>query len=1152
MKVARDIDAEKAAIGMTQKDINSDRAKRNLDILETEGRTTHGKIWDEAGRLVDSKQLSIEDIVKKVDNGEQLNNIETAALMRERVKYTAAMTQAVQAAESAPTEDARATAAASIDGIQNMQNVIDEAIFRTGSMFGRGLNLFKLMSNMDYTIAKWSAILRNSNNGKDLSIKDKALLKKLVQEHDELQKQYDDFVARSEKERKASPERAIKDIKESYKKPSDPAKAKTVREAKRKDLLSQLAKITGKDVDGIKSSVEDLPQEAIPIIKELFKTYVEDELDNGAEPTKISHEDIINKVYGDVEKFIGDATVADVRDAISGYGKVANPDKSALGRAIRDQKEKLRLASAMEDVLGGELPKKSGQQRDKPGDQARAMRQELYDAMKKSGIVDKDAEDKYKSALQKVKNGLKNQIADLKRMIDTGERRAKQEGVEWDDEVKSLRLERDTLRKQMKDLDGAKDVTHEQRVRMAEAALERNIADLENRIAANDLERKASNPVASEKITELRARRDALKKEYDRLREESGQTARESLAKYKKELQRKIDSYQARIDAKDVETPKKTAVDRKLDYEGEELLAKLNDKRREFRRLKSKVEQDNKGFFEKAVDKAIGLSRELLLTNIFTLGKIGSSAAQLMFFRPVEGVVAKGVGKIIPVLGRKSAMEAQFNLGIEKEAFRRMWTGLSADYKSIKAGGGSVRESAWGGKEHIEDNATFKPFGLSFGQLHALLKNFPKQVEIERSFIKRKTKAIADGEDINNYQVMARIRLQAIMDGNREIFMGENSIVDAFRQATRTMDGKKAGSGAVVLGKAMDFMFPIVKVPMNFIKRTAEYIPLAGLADGAIVIARDWYKDPKYKGLKPEHADLITRLLTRQMIGTAMYMLGYALPGAFGGYYHKGRKDEDMQASDLFVNSKKHPVSGYFTKLLGHTPLFEVMQFGATVRRLEMEMEENGESNWLGARASTAKHLVGEAPFFGTVADIVNAQDSEKNFNNFAGNFVASRMPFGIGAVAKMTDTDKEGNRVDRHMVDIWDHVKAVVPGVRQTLPVKNEDKNARKKAIEIIRKGGEPDEDLMLKAGVTSEQAQDNLYDEATMPPKLYKFSNAHPKEQIKMWSTLSDKEKEDFSEYLRAPESFSNIETVAPEILRDKKWKKAYEELKHGYLSE
>lgn len=306
---------------------------------------------------------------------------------------------------------------------------------------------------------------------------------------------------------------------------------------------------------------------------------------------------VVQEVYPDISR-------REVRDAITRYGETKNLSKDELDTKIREMKRIGRLISSLEDVQGGDRPKRSGLQRDKPTDKERRLMKEVKEAMKDLPVDNAELERQWRTALDAVKSRLKNQISDLENQIKTGEKTPKKKGIDYDAEANSLKEQRDKLRAIIQQIEGKPKMSDEQKIRMAIAGVERNIAELERRISTRDVSsnRRASTPVTPD-LQALRDRRKQLSDVYKQLQDELGATEKKRLEMHKKALQTAIDRYQKRIATGDFITAKKTPV--APDAEATKLKLERDKIKREFDVLQEKVRYANRPMSEKIWDAVV-------------------------------------------------------------------------------------------------------------------------------------------------------------------------------------------------------------------------------------------------------------------------------------------------------------------------------------------------------------------------------------------------------------------------------------------------------------------------------------------------------------------------------------------------------------------
>lgn len=263
-------------------------------------------------------------------------------------------------------------------------------------------------------------------------------------------------------------------------------------------------------------SIGAIDPTAIPVLVAMAK--------NRLKAGLLHTEGVISSIYEEVKKILPDVTKRNVRDAISEYGKQAHMSKDEIDVRLRELKRQARLISALEDAKAGQAPLRSGLTRDEVTDEVRALTKEVKQAMRNSGIdseTTRSPEQQYKTALDAVKTRLRNQIHDINKQLETGQKTPKNKGIEYDAEANALKAERDKVRAMLRDVEGKPEMSPEQRVRVATASVERSIAELERRIAEHDLVRakKESKTPVTPELSRLRSLRDGLRVQFKEMQD---------------------------------------------------------------------------------------------------------------------------------------------------------------------------------------------------------------------------------------------------------------------------------------------------------------------------------------------------------------------------------------------------------------------------------------------------------------------------------------------------------------------------------------------------------------------------------------------------------------------------------------------------------
>jgi hypothetical protein len=480
-----------------------------------------------------------------------------------------------------------------------------------------------------------------------------------------------------------------------------------------------------------------------------------------------------------------------------------------------------------------------------------------------------------------------------------------------------------------------------------------------------------SRKKASETVTELRKKVQEVIKQNgitsENLAEEKVWKSPEekALKALKTRLKNREKELQGMIDSGNFE--KKPRNITALDSEANKLKADVE-------RIKNKVDIEikkerlkNRTKVEKATDFITTWRRNLLLTGVKVLGKLTAAAAQRTMISPIEEITGGLLSKLpmISKIAEKAPREGGFNANAEVKAISQWWK--KATYEDMR----DIVKSGKGALDLLHGKKTDLPPSVFdfFGQMHQALKQPAKRNEYFRSFEKRLSFAEKNGVDISDPLVQATIGTQAYLDANRAIFMQENPVTTAYKSAVNTLE--RAGDSGKVVAGMLKIILPIVKVPTNFANEITSY-SVGGLK--ALLALRNGIKD-----LTPDQADYVMRNLKKQSIGAAVIALGYFSAGSIGGFYQRGdkRDEKDVQAGGLRVLGVDMP------KWMTHTPLLEMLQIGATLRRVQDDYENKGKEGKAASVLAVTKGVVEEVPFARSPEEAIKALSSPDNFNKY-------------------------------------------------------------------------------------------------------------------------------------------------------------------------
>lgn len=314
---------------------------------------------------------------------------------------------------------------------------------------------------------------------------------------------------------------------------------------------------------------------------------------------------LVDAVHGELVKTLPELTRRQAMDAISGYGQYSQLSKDELSVLLRDLKGQMQQIAKLEDMQAGQAPLKTGQERRAPSDTERQLIQQVNELKKQGGFDVTDPATQLKSALGAIKTRLRNQIADLEEQIASREKIIKtRTEVVRDEETRQLERKRDALKEQFDEIFGKRELTDEQRIKNATAAVKRSIAEYERRIAEKDVapKRRISKTPIMPELQALRDRRDALKEEFEHLKDlvnPKMTPEQRALSALKASLRRRTADYRERLAREDFAPRKRKET--KLDKEAESLRFELEQAKADFLKALAADTRARRTLFQKAI-----------------------------------------------------------------------------------------------------------------------------------------------------------------------------------------------------------------------------------------------------------------------------------------------------------------------------------------------------------------------------------------------------------------------------------------------------------------------------------------------------------------------------------------------------------------------
>ncbi len=601
----------------------------------------------------------------------------------------------------------------------------------------------------------------------------------------------------------------------------------------------------------------------------------------------------------------------------------------------------------------------------------------------------------------------------------------------------AISKEIEELRKQIKDLEQP-DIT----ARATKTRLTNEIEALSKQIATGEKPEKGTPATPDAETLKLKERRDELKKQLAEInKDEIDKAKRASVLKsLKTRTANQIAEYQRRIANRDFTKNVRTPIE--LDPEAITATANLQRIKDDYQAELEKDRLANRSTTEKVLDKALKYRRAELLLNIAGAVKVGMASMYRIIGQPIHELAGSAVRRI-PILSRIAAKAPReghdFNLNAEWKALKTVWDANTIDEVKKKFQGklDNLDTTFGDKKEHFDID---RILDLA-GNIHAAEKEFAKQNEFRRSVILRTKYAQEHGVDTDSPFVQLQIGKEALEDANRQIFMADNLATKSYKSIIRTLETAKEdkfGKSGKIGADVLKVLFPIVRVPTNFLIEKTQYTPVLGATKALFLMARGIDK------LSPRQADYVLRVMKKQSLGAGLLALGYFNPQAFGGFRVPGgkRKDGDINAGDVKLFGVEVP------HFLTHTPLLTIMQLGATIRRAA---DSYGGSFIKGATSgetvvATATDMAESTPFYETPKQVIRGLESSNNASQFAGDFLRGLIvPSVITQEAQREDKDENGDPVKRTPHGVWQGIESGIPGLRKNLDIKEPEREFNK-----------------------------------------------------------------------------------------------------------
>ncbi len=226
---------------------------------------------------------------------------------------------------------------------------------------------------------------------------------------------------------------------------------------------------------------------------------------------------VMKATHETVKEAYPDATERDVRRAFTEYGKAKFPSKDAVKTELRNIRTAARLKESIDRIeKDAQDPLRTGVQRDKMNLEARALQKQLNELLKKR--QGPPSPEKLASREDAKITALQNRIADIDKILRTGEKPEK--GAPMPDSVKTeqLKAELGAMKEKLKEIEDAKNPPppeHEVELKR----LQDRVDETRDRLARMELTRPKAEGKPTADTAEIAAAKAELKTLNDTIRE---------------------------------------------------------------------------------------------------------------------------------------------------------------------------------------------------------------------------------------------------------------------------------------------------------------------------------------------------------------------------------------------------------------------------------------------------------------------------------------------------------------------------------------------------------------------------------------------------------------------------------------------------------
>jgi len=449
-----------------------------------------------------------------------------------------------------------------------------------------------------------------------------------------------------------------------------------------------------------------------------------------------------------------------------------------------------------------------------------------------------------------------------------------------------------------------------------EAAVKRQIADVESQIAGEIKKPNQRPTVETPELNALRVRLGELRSQLKDTPQKQQQLQESAIKAHLARLDRMSADLERRIAERDF-APKRVITKQVLTPEVKEKLQKVDKLKREWEREKRMAEREGMTPFQRGLDTLNQIKRFTILSGAKSIFKLAAASAEIAFVRPItEGAgyalrnipLIERIAKLAPVEG---GVAKDFALDVSNY-FSGLKSG-SKEFANIISGRGSTIDIKFGKDADIPDS---KYLGI-FGRIHEMVKNPTRMANYNFAFERYLNWAERNGMNPRDEVVVGSAEIEAFKYANRSIFKEDNALITEYQNLIRK--GKQKGGWGAGIAFVAEQTLPIVKIPTNIVKQVFEY--QFGTALGSVKLLKAVNKG--LENISPQEADVIMRQFKNGSVGGLMFALGAICSEYIGGIYLKEEEKGDSEYGSAFG----------IPRFLLENPAFACLQIGATTAR---------------------------------------------------------------------------------------------------------------------------------------------------------------------------------------------------------------------------